>query len=94
MNTHTYYVDETEYVVEFKVTSWGADATWDDPAEGPEIDIKSVTVADVEHKGTEIPSALYEEAEKRVYEEFDFNDALAGHLDDYDDYRERLRNPD
>lgn len=48
MNTHFAEVIKTigglemELEVEFKVTSWGSCATWDDPGDSPEIEIISI----------------------------------------------------
>lgn len=86
--------EDNEILVEFTVTFWGAPATGPsyysggEPAEPPEIEIDRIYV-----DGNEVPcpseewDKLAAEADRQIFEDFDFAEAAAVQPD-YDDYRD------
>lgn len=66
--THTRDDGETEFTCEIEVVTWGGPATWDDPAEGPEVDLVR---AWIEPSGEEITltDAEWAKAEQQFLED-------------------------
>lgn len=98
MPTHNFSIvddyGDLEYEVDFRITYGGSSPSWEDPGDGPEIEIDSVAShyarspdgVMVWDKTNPISDDVYERCEQHVLEHFDFNDWYAGMQEDYDRY--------
>lgn len=77
--------DGTELSVDYSVSSWGAPATWDDPAESVEIEVEGAFVDDTDDIWLSLTDDERERIEAEIIEQLERDGPPDDGGDPYDD---------